>query len=57
MAMCQGKTKFASATRAQEVAAAPLKSGKKNPQLYVYQCRVCHCYHLSRSPTQIAGLR
>lgn len=48
MAVCQGKTKFGTKAHAEEVAAAPLRSRKKKPRLYVYQCPACHCWHLSR---------
>jgi len=48
MAMCQSKKKYGTAGLAIEVAQRPLVSGKKKPPLFVYQCRVCNCYHLSR---------
>lgn len=57
MAMCQGKKKFGTQGLAQEVADRPLSSGQKKPQLYVYQCRACSCFHLSRSPTALVAYR
>lgn len=51
MPMCQFKTKFGTEKLAREVADRPLRSGKKKPPLFVYQCRACGCFHLSRRAT------
>jgi hypothetical protein len=48
MAMCQGKKKFGTEGLARAVAAQPLRSGKRKPQLFVYQCPACGCWHLTR---------
>lgn len=48
MAMCQSKRKFGDPETAQAAIARPNVTGKKKPPLFVYQCRVCHCWHLSR---------